>query len=534
MQNNLTAIDLERDIQKFKLPGPLLVSRLEERLPFGMMRRIPMIGRDGKDDFDAANLIMSMKNPVMSIRKNPVNTLMTSMNVPMTTIQPNTSKSKHLTFTEYKQLNFNPAHSAHPAHSVHSVHSARPTLPNSHIPTATALYFDQSLVMFTRDNGAMNPTLISSNFNGSVSGDRQHFGAILRTGCWLLPTGAALAHPRLPPTANNKLKLIKCAEFMAREWPTGVNVSQLGGLAIVRPERAVLTAQPNLLSVVGAAVDGGGGGLYWMVLNRRSFGWKDHLLPFSFTAQEGDWLVLMRSLQGAPSPDFLSDLKELLLVSDALDDLEVKVKEILPTSLTALLLSRISFPNRLDHLISPSVTGKLSHVTHLDSRRGGLTADVEPGRFGSTTRHCVIFRPPFLAALHHDASKINRFAPTIDYIIKKVLREGRLDLRRISEIQYYAYVISKGGYLYCVVGGGACIVLLEGDNGSITRVIEEAQLIYKLPCPRRAQIMLLSPHLYTLRNHVDPKASLLQYCRERQIDLHHPKLSFAQFSLDSV
>ncbi len=538
---NLNTSDLERDIQKFKLPGPLLVSRIEEQLPFGMMRRIPVVRTVIRDDFDAASLIMGMRNPMAVQKPNQFNkasqvkspsrlSQSPSMPVPMNPIQVNSSSQlKPITFTQYKQKA--------------EVKILPSPIINSHAPNASTLYFDQTLLLFTRsETGNMNPTLISSNFNGSVSGDRMHFGAILRSGCWLLPTGPALAHPRLPPTANNKLKLIKCAEFMEREWPTGMEVERLGGLAIVRPERAPLSTQPNLMSVVGRVGAGCSNAktasLYWVVLNsrgRRCISWIDQpKLPFSFTTQEGDWLVLMRSVRDPPD-DFIIGLKRLLVGSDVLDDLEARMMEILPNDLTALVVSKVTFPNRVDQmLMQVSFMKRLSHVNHLDSRRGVLTDAVEPGRFGSTTRHCVIYRPHFLAALHHDASKINRFAPTIDYIIKKILAhpQGQLDLRRISEIQYYAYVISHADSLYCTVGGGASIVIIPvGEKERI--VIEEAGVIKKFPTPPgKARIFLLSPHFYTLRAATDPKAGFYQYCRERMIDLQHPKLSFAEFQIE--
>ena len=328
---------------------------------------------------------------------------------------------------------------------------------------------------------------------------------------------------------------------MAREWPAGVDVSELGGLAVVRSERAGLSQQPNLLTVVGS-----GSHLYWFIFNRqgRLFTWQDCPLPFSFTASEGDWLVLMRSLT-VPKDGLVMALKARLEESRALDDLEERVLEILPPGTSALVASQLGSKNRLDQLLQSSVhpSTAISHVTHLDTRRGCLVEDVQPGRFGSTTRHCVIYRPPFLAALHHDASKINRFSPTIDYILKKILRARAehgnstiltLNLKRISEIQYFAYVVSHRGFLYCSVGGGASILLVRGRE---RRVIDESGSIHQIQLDTTTStstttIFLLSPHFFALRHTPQPKEFFAQYCRERGIDLRHPKLSFAQFQLE--
>ena len=77
-------------------------------------------------------------------------------------------------------------------------------------------------------------------------------------------------------------------------------------------------------------------------------------------------------------------------------------------------------------------------MIHVEKR--DILPSMNPGSY-AITKHTLVVRP-YLAMLYSDASKINRFSPTIEFILKKakaaLLGESILKYLEVEEIQHMA------------------------------------------------------------------------------------------------
>lgn len=489
------------------------------------------------------------------------------------------------------------------------------------------LYFDPSALMFfkEKDDGKVGPSELlqmnmTSNGKGTVSADKTHLGAIFTTGCWLLSLQDALSYERLPPTLNNKLRGLKCAEYFAQEWEN-LNVSlgdKVEFVAITRSEQSILSANPNKMTIIGSRRRGEIP-LTLNIFNGKSgkkFSSVDVILPLVKAKKDssdgdgdGDAVISYYSLEMEIEEDDIliltrGILKEELLMKisrivsseyDLTADLEKRLLKECSCSnemdSKALMVSKVHLFNRFDEnmnlqrlkrgenngkmcVVDDVVKVKeeqeeqeeqeetsfgseiaLKHVIHLDCRKGCLTHEPSPGPFGCTTRHSVIYRSSYFAALHHDASKINRFKGTIDYIIRKVGDVDNLGKRfvsdgggmvgkdsqvlaRLSEIQYFAYMLLKGGNIHLVLGGGAKAVLLNYQKKTF-EVIEK-QILQKIKIEKGQEIILLSPHftnesIFDGLNHGNVQINTTEWLNDllkrSGVSPNNSKVSMALFSI---
>jgi hypothetical protein len=107
---------------------------------------------------------------------------------------------------------------------------------------------------------------------------------------------------------------------------------------------------------------------------------------------------------------------------------------------------------------------QIRHALHTE--RKGLLAVDQPWAY-AITKHSFLLRP-YLAMIYADASKINRFCPTIEFVIRKaassiILGRPLTDsLRKLSEVQHQAgAIIRPGGKLRYWGTGGAFLVLID-------------------------------------------------------------------------
>ena len=112
---------------------------------------------------------------------------------------------------------------------------------------------------------------------------------------------------------------------------------------------------------------------------------------------------------------------------------------------------------------------RVRHVIHVE--KSGHTAIDEPWPY-AITKHTLVLRP-YLAMLYSDASKINRFSPTIEFVLKKAkaspLGESILKfLGKLSEIQHMAAGLVVGDKLRYWATGGAFIIHLRRENPKST------------------------------------------------------------------
>lgn len=433
-----------------------------------------------------------------------------------------------------------------------------------------ALKFDPSALLFFKDDYIEVKTNLTSNANGTVSCDKNHLGAILKQGCWLISQPDLLAFPssNLPQTMNNKLRGIKYAEFIAQEW------SNLEGFGEEVEFVALSRSEPNRNTILMSKRSlEGGMSIFIIDGSDNSIKFQGNSFDLEFdgsiyernvTVEGGDLIILMKSKEPEKIVSIICGLK-----CEITEDFESKLLAKLRGfyGISCLLVSRVCLNNNFDESFANERC--LSYVCHLDTKIGSIVNEPKPGPFGCTTRHSVIYRQGYFAALHHDASKINRFPDTINYIIRKLCNENNLRrrleqegdesiLKRISDIQYFAYLINcKEKILLGLGGGSKCLVITEQDGELKMKEIKiyEMSILIDLGIDLSDHVLkeshdpqdfrdskvyhfiLLSPHFPTFLiksiNANDVKSFLDELLKISGVDPFSFKVSMAHFKLES-
>lgn len=111
----------------------------------------------------------------------------------------------------------------------------------------------------------------------------------------------------------------------------------------------------------------------------------------------------------------------------------------------------------------------LRHLLHTESK-GNLSVD-QPWTY-AMTKHAFLLRPQ-VAMIYSDASKINRFTPTIDFVIRKVMgaRVGELlrrQLGKLSDVQFMGgVVLLPGRRMRYWSTSGAFVVQVRAGTGEV-------------------------------------------------------------------
>lgn len=403
---------------------------------------------------------------------------------------------------------------------------------NNTIPIANlenCLNFDPSAILFFKGSEFLR-TNLTSNANGTVSNDKNYLSGVLNNqGCWLICLPDIFKF-ELPEIQNNKLRSMKYLEFITQEWDGGIHESfgdevEFVALNVEEADKfKVLMKASILISQKAQRV----GGMSIKVIDckgrlKNEVNTRNHVPNCSITRipviiENGDTVILRK---GEKKEDEVKNIIPFNLE----DDLETKIPCDQISGVKALIISRVHFKNEFDELFrikngpAASASGYvrynalITYVCHLDTKVGEIVNEPQPISFGCTTRHSVIYRNGYLAALHHDASKINRFPDTINYIIRKMVDprnlNKRLDqdggcsanfsvLKRISDIQYFAYLIKSPNTprgFFLGLGGGAKCVSMSRDLKRI-KIYEEPILIF-IPAEEFQNfpnLILLSPH----------------------------------------
>ena len=130
---------------------------------------------------------------------------------------------------------------------------------------------------------------------------------------------------------------------------------------------------------------------------------------------------------------------------------------------TATILAVLG--SEFDKCMLQGAKHRIRHVVHIE--KSGDTAFDEPWPY-AITKHTLVLRP-YLAMIYSDASKINRFSPTIEFILKKAKAAPVGEpipriLGKLSEIQHMAAGLIIGDELRFWATGGAFIVHLRREN----------------------------------------------------------------------
>ena len=387
------------------------------------------------------------------------------------------------------------------------------------------LKFDPSAMLFFKGNEILK-TNLTSNAGGTVSNNKNYLSGVLNNqGCWLISLLDIFKFD-LPEIQNNKLRAMKYLEFVTQEWDGGiddsfgdevefmaVNVEESDRFSRFKAMKAWILISKKAQVIKEMTVK----------ITRQSGATKIEIdtrdLPTSFASitripvsiEDGDTIILAKA--GSANKMNLAPFK-------LEDDLESKIS-CHEAGVKALIVSRVHYKYEFDELFNGRTDFKCEYVCHLDTKVGDIVNGPKPIPFGCTTRHSVIYRKGYFAALHHDASKINRFSDTINYIIRKLINPENLTkrleqegigssssgggggghscaiLKRISDIQYFAYLIKSPkelGY-FLGLGGGAKCVLMSIDLKKI-KIFELPILIF-IPSEEFKSfpnLILLSPH----------------------------------------
>jgi hypothetical protein len=508
-------------------------SIVENRLPFGTKRNLsPLIITEAYPVLKPSDFIISFKDPNLFKRIEPK-------------IEANC----------VNRFKFIP-------HKVISSYNSIPTKEQE-----PEIQFDPSAILFFNPKSEVLKTNLTSNANGSVSNDKNNLAAILKQSCWLLSFTDLtnnFTKFNLPQIQNNKLRSLKYVEFISEEWSELKGFGEeVGFISITRIENHDISGDYSVLKskrnfkLLNLFIINKDGKLKFSSLKEETFVLISNSIYKTTLKIESSDTIFMFKGEGNCFEDVLK------LNCDLSDDFEGKALELIKNAekrkilknynfLDSLIISRVKFLNEFDESfdlnlnlnLNPTVT--INYLSHLDTKIGTIVNYPIPGPFGCTTRHSVVYRRGYFAALHHDASKINRFPDTINYIIRKMGNPSNLGkrmeqegdesvLKRISDIQYFAYFLKKEGKYYLALGGGAKCVILSRKLNLIT--VHEMPILMELPIlSSKDQIILLSPHFPPSNLIKSIQAPTIQEWIKRllqvsEVDLSSFKVSLGHFEM---
>ena len=340
-------------------------------------------------------------------------------------------------------------------------------------------------------------TNLTSTQHGTAASDKRHIAAVLRDACLVATLDAIDAFPEYRQTLNNKLKALKVMEFLHERlayhlvggrpvafdtWPRGAELCGVLRIPDSRATRENAALQPPYRIVRrGRSLN-----VCVFRAGQRIFpapGAEDEDARFWATGPTRDAPAALHWLKFDLRPD------DLVFVCrgyagrdrDALDQLQAMARavrlagpvgdydRVLPAQghtrhgdETGCLVARVG--SDFDAPIEAACALRLRHVLHWE-RCGEPSA--EPPWPYAITKHSVLHRP-YLAMLYLDASKINRFHPTIDFLVRKV--RGCAPgapvpplLAKLSDIQHMAGVMLVRG----------CSARLWATSGAVPVLIRQ-------------------------------------------------------------
>jgi len=280
------------------------------------------------------------------------------------------------------------------------------------------------------------------------------------------------AFPDYRPTLNNKLKSLKIMEFLHErlayhlvggrpvafeEWPRGAELCGVLRIPDSRATRENSSLQPPFRIIrrgrsLNICIYRNGqrifpstseeAEMFWVTGPTRDSKASTGLQWIKFDLQADDIIFLCR---GYASKD-VDAVEKLNAMARAVEQAGHvgDYDKILPYQgytmhgdETGCLVARVG--NDFDECIERECKVFLRHLLHWE--KNGEVSIENPWSY-AITKHSILYRP-YLAMLYLDASKINRFNPTIEFIIRKVRSsdEGTKMqplLGKLSEIQHMA------------------------------------------------------------------------------------------------
>ena len=336
-------------------------------------------------------------------------------------------------------------------------------------------------------------TNLTSNQYGTATADKTHYAAVMTDS--LLCTSLNLLEAftdEYKPTVNNKLKALKFMEFLQERFQLHFCGSRsiddrLAGEAAVGEDVVVAYRMPESLlgqyghrgsfhvlrqgSGVGVAIYRGSQRLYSSCPSAGRFvSPRLESLAMAMGAdrshdvlkgvERGDCVVIYRG-GGVRVADVLAGELAGRPVGSDLDASVDRLNASLNSKSAVIVLTAV-LGDTFDELYAQP--HQLRHIVHTE-RKGHLAID-QPWPY-AITKHSFLLRP-YLAMIYADASKINRFSPTIEFIVRKAMAgeaSGRClteRLEKLSEIQHMAGVVLVAGDQLRFWGtGGAFLILVD-------------------------------------------------------------------------
>ena len=335
-------------------------------------------------------------------------------------------------------------------------------------------------------------TNLTSNQAGTAAADKEHFTAVMQD-C-VIATSVDFIHsfPDYRPTVNNKLKPLKFIEFVQEQLYLNYNESSgfLSDLPL-KEDLVFFYRFPDNLAAKHPEMP-----RFRLFRHSRNIGiavYRNGKRIFPVTPEDilDFWTLIPRNKPVVSKERALLDLRndDMILIcrgygdtleneADALAEDASRVPpggdldDVLPPAghvlddLRGETATVIAVMNpEFDEYLLQDAKYRIRHVIHAE--KTGHAAVDEPWPY-AITKHTLVMRP-YLALLYSDASKINRFSPTIEFILRKAmsapLGESILKfLGKLSEIQHMAAGLVVGDKLRYWATGGAFIVHLRREN----------------------------------------------------------------------
>lgn len=336
-------------------------------------------------------------------------------------------------------------------------------------------------------------TNLTSNQSGTAAADKEHFASVMQDSVIACSVDFINAFPDYRPTVNNKLKPLKFMEFLQEQLYINYNNQGTGFSGIIPPKDDLVYFYrlPDHLAAKRPDLP-----RYRIFRNSRTLGiaiYRKGQRIFPVTPEDiaDFWLETPRNQPVQSKECALTDLRDddlVMICRGYVDNLESEadslaedaskvppggdLDDILPPSghvlddlrgETATILAILGA--EFDEYMLQGTKYRIRHVIHVE--KSGHTAIDEPWPY-AITKHTLVVRP-YLAMLYSDASKINRFSPTIEFILKKAkaapIGESILKfLGKLSEIQHMAAGMIIGDKLRYWATGGAFIVHLHRQD----------------------------------------------------------------------
>lgn len=363
-----------------------------------------------------------------------------------------------------------------------------PVRPSRVTTTASVSYSSattttQALAMNFRNfsiNLGARSTHLTSNQHGTATSDKQYYAGVMTDALIIASTGLLESFtPEYTPTVNNKLKPLKFMEFLQerlqmhfcatkrldsslKTWPAGADLACFYRL----PD--------GLMSQYGK------GGRYHILLRGTGlsiyiYRGEERLISQDSSARDGvlneelhvgDIVMILRGRANAGDIDSIArEIAQMPPGSDLDAILEESCQNI--RGLDGLMVAVLG--SEFDEYFALPEGHVLKHLLHTEAK-GNLSTD-EPWTY-AMTKHAFLLRPQ-VAMIYSDASKINRFTPTIDFVIRKVMAAGvgsllRRQLVKLSDVQFMAGVILlPGRKMRYWSTSGAFILRICGESGQV-------------------------------------------------------------------